>query len=169
MNCSSVLKIIAFSFEPHWVILINRWFPQKIGKITTVTNTGTTASFYLISGLLPVWLSVHFHMKEAWWTVQIDLSSVFRLSFNVPHLQCTEQKIRFGIALWKYCCYYCYYHYSQTKSFITGCIILSVFYEGSVFYITVWKYIWMDYVISCLHLDCSFQLSGSDSHLVEYS
>jgi len=103
--------------------------------------TGTSGSFYLISGLLPVWLGAHFHMKEACLTVQIDLSSVFRLSFNAANFQCVEQKIHFGIALWKYCCYYCYYHYSQTKSFISGCIIPSVFYERSVFYFTVWKYI----------------------------
>lgn len=28
-NYSGVFKIITFSFEPHWGILINRWFPQN--------------------------------------------------------------------------------------------------------------------------------------------
>lgn len=49
-------------------------------------------SFYLISWLLPAWLSVCFHMKVTWWTVQTDLSSVFRLSFNAANFQCVGEK-----------------------------------------------------------------------------
>lgn len=60
MNYCSVSKFIAFSLEPHWVFLIS-WNHHS-------NHCWHHCKHYLTPGLLPVWLSAHFQMKETQWS-----------------------------------------------------------------------------------------------------